>query len=57
VLDLSRNGGGSLTEAISLTGLFIDQGTVVQVKDANGSVQKYDDDQRGTVWDGRARRG
>lgn len=52
VLDLSRNGGGSLTEAISLTGLFIDQGPVVQVKDANGSVQKYDDDQPGTVWDG-----
>lgn len=52
VLDLSRNGGGSLTEAISLTGLFIDQGPVVQVKDANGSVQKYDDDQFGTVWDG-----
>ena len=37
VLDLSRNGGGSLTEAISLTGLFIDQGPVVQVKDAKGS--------------------
>jgi carboxyl-terminal processing protease len=52
VLDLSRNGGGSLTEAISLTGLFIDQGPVVQVKDSNGSVQKYDDDQLGTVWDG-----
>jgi carboxyl-terminal processing protease len=52
VLDLSRNGGGSLTEAISLTGLFIDQGPVVQVKDARGSVQKYDDDERGTVWDG-----
>ncbi len=52
VLDLSRNGGGSLTEAISLTGLFIDQGPVVQVKDANGSVQKYDDDLPGTVWDG-----
>ncbi len=52
VLDLSRNGGGSLTEAISLTGLFIDQGPVVQVKDANGSVQKYDDDHPGTTWDG-----
>lgn len=52
VLDLSRNGGGSLTEAISLTGLFIDQGPVVQVKDANGSVQKYNDDHPGTVWDG-----
>ena len=43
ILDLRRNGGGSLTEAIRLTGLFIDQGTVVQVKDSDGRVQKYDD--------------
>lgn len=52
VLDLSRNGGGSLTEAISLTGLFIDRGTVVQVKDSNGSVQQYPDEENGTAWDG-----
>ncbi len=52
VLDLSRNGGGSLTEAISLTGLFIDYGPVVQVKNADGSVQQYDDEDRGTAWDG-----
>ncbi|MCC9655924.1 carboxy terminal-processing peptidase [Rhodopirellula halodulae] len=52
VLDLSRNGGGSLTEAISLTGLFIDRGPVVQVKNSDGSVQQYSDDQGGTVWDG-----
>jgi len=52
VLDLSRNGGGSLTEAISLTGLFIDRGPVVQVKNSDGSVQQYDDDDRGTAWDG-----
>jgi len=52
VLDLSRNGGGSLTEAISLTGLFIDRGPVVQVKNSDGSVQQYDDDERGTAWDG-----
>ena len=39
VLDLRNNGGGSLTEAISLTGLFIDEGPVVQVKDADGRVQ------------------
>ena len=47
VLDLSRNGGGSLTEAISLTGLFIDRGPVVQVKDADGRVQQYDDTDAG----------
>jgi carboxyl-terminal processing protease len=52
VLDLRLNGGGSLPEAISLTGLFIDEGPVVQVKDAEGRVQQYDDLERGTAWDG-----
>jgi carboxyl-terminal processing protease len=52
VLDLRRNGGGSLTEAINLTGLFIDTGPVVQVKDADGVVQHYDDLERGMVWNG-----
>ncbi len=52
VLDLSKNGGGSLTEAINLTGLFIDRGPVVQVKDSNGQVQQYADDESGTSWDG-----
>lgn len=52
VMDLSTNGGGSLTEAIDLTGLFIDQGTVVQVKSPNGEVQQYDDRNPGTAWDG-----
>jgi carboxyl-terminal processing protease len=52
VLDLKLNGGGSLTEAINLTGLFIDLGPVVQVKNSDGSVQKYDDTEAGTVWDG-----
>jgi carboxyl-terminal processing protease len=51
VLDLSKNGGGSLTEAINLTGLFIDRGPVVQVKNSDGSVQKYDDTEAGTTWD------
>ena len=36
VLDLRTNGGGALNEAISLTGLFISDGPVVQVKDAYG---------------------
>ncbi len=52
VLDLSRNGGGSLTEAISLTGLFIDKGPVVQVKDPTGEVQVYQDEEEGAAWDG-----
>jgi carboxyl-terminal processing protease len=52
VLDLSRNGGGSLTEAINLTGLFIDQGPVVQVKDLSGRVQIYDDENSGVAWEG-----
>jgi len=52
LLDLRFNGGGSLTEAISLTGLFIDQGPVVQVKDPANNVQRYEDDEAGSVWDG-----
>ena len=52
VLDLRFNGGGSLTEAINLTGLFIDRGPVVQVKDPLNNVMKYDDTEPGTVWDG-----
>ncbi len=52
MLDLRRNGGGSLTEAINLTGLFIDDGPVVQVKDSMGNVQHYDDTEAGTSWNG-----
>lgn len=52
VLDLRRNGGGSLVEAINLTGLFIDEGPVVQVKDSSGTVEHYDDTVRGMAWSG-----
>lgn len=52
ILDLTRNGGGSLTEAINLTGLFIDEGPVVQVKDADNRVQHYDDQELGMAWKG-----
>jgi carboxyl-terminal processing protease len=52
VLDLRRNGGGSLTEAVDLTGLFIDFGAVVQVKDSDDRVQKYEDTRRGMSWSG-----
>ena len=52
VIDLRHNGGGSLTEAINLTGLFIDNGPVVQVKDSDGQKTQYDDTERGVAWDG-----
>ncbi|MFM7116334.1 MAG: carboxy terminal-processing peptidase [Planctomycetota bacterium] len=51
VLDLRRNGGGSLREAINCTGLFIDYGPVVQVKDPQGQVQQHNDERRGLSWD------
>ncbi|HVV01878.1 MAG TPA: carboxy terminal-processing peptidase, partial [Verrucomicrobiae bacterium] len=52
VLDLRRNGGGSLEEAVNLTGLFIKQGPVVQIKDFQGNIQKMDDTDPGVAWDG-----
>jgi carboxyl-terminal processing protease len=52
VLDLRRNGGGSLTEAINLTGLFLYDGPVVQVKDADGRITPYYDLDPGISWSG-----
>ncbi len=52
VVDLRRNGGGSLDEAIDLTGLFIKTGPVVQVKDSDGNVEELDDKDPGVAWDG-----
>lgn len=52
VIDLRHNGGGSLTESINLTGLFIDTGPVVQVKDLDGTKQQYEDTERGLAWTG-----
>ena len=51
MLDLRRNGGGSLKEAIDLTGLFIDEGTVVQVKDSYDQITKYEDETPGLSWE------
>ena len=52
VIDLRNNGGGSLTEAIELTGLFIDRGPVVQVRNQGRQVQVEQDFDAGTHWDG-----
>ena len=43
VIDLRNNGGGHLTEATALTGLFIDNGPVVQLRNANGRISRLDD--------------
>ncbi|WP_264861241.1 S41 family peptidase, partial [Klebsiella pneumoniae] len=40
IIDLRTNGGGALTEAVSLSGLFIPSGPVVQVRDNNGKVRE-----------------
>lgn len=52
ILDLRGNGGGLLDDAVELTGLFIDQGPVVQVKDGDGDVQVLADEEPGTSYDG-----
>ena len=50
ILDLRMNGGGSLPEAIDLTGLFIDLGPVVQVKTPMGEIEELADDAPGMAW-------
>lgn len=52
VIDLRGNGGGALVEATTMTGLFIDTGPVVQVRDANGRVAVETDREPGMAWDG-----
>ncbi|MEQ9886162.1 carboxy terminal-processing peptidase [Pectobacterium zantedeschiae] len=49
VIDLRTNGGGALTEAVGLSGLFIPSGPVVQVRDNNGKVRE-DSDTDGIVY-------
>jgi carboxyl-terminal processing protease len=51
VVDLRQNGGGLLDEAKTVSGLFIDTGPVVQVKESVG-IRHHDDDEEGTAWDG-----
>ena len=51
VVDLRGNAGGALSEAIEMTGLFIDEGPVVQIKGPRGIEQRFDE-VAGRVWDG-----
>ncbi|MCL1094254.1 carboxy terminal-processing peptidase [Shewanella kaireitica] len=52
IIDLRGNGGGALTEATLLTGLFIEQGPVVQIRDANGRVSQNRDNDGRVTYDG-----
>ncbi|MDB5745990.1 MAG: tail-specific protease [Massilia sp.] len=52
LIDLRNNGGGSLIEAVELTGLFIDKGPIVQQRTAEGRVEVESDTNAGLAWDG-----
>lgn len=52
LIDLRNNGGGSLSEAIELTGLFVGKGPVVQQRNAQGKISIESDERAGVVWDG-----
>jgi len=52
ILDLRGNGGGLLSEAVELAGLFIPEGPVVQVKSVQGGIRHHDDRDGKVFWDG-----
>ena len=52
IIDLRNNGGGSLQEAIDLTGLFIETGPVVQIKSASGRIEVEKDFDRNIHYEG-----
>ena len=52
IVDLRNNGGGSLAEAINLTGLFIPDGPVVQIRNASGRIDVQKDEDKDLYYDG-----
>jgi len=52
ILDLRNNGGGALTDAVKISGLFLPGGPVVQVKDAQGTIRVLEDDDPDVAYDG-----
>ena len=52
ILDLRNNGGGALEDARLMSGLFIDKGPIVQVKNHMGQIDVLEDDEAGLVYDG-----
>ncbi len=52
VLNLTRNGGGLLDEAVKISGLFVHKGGVVATRDSSGKAQVLEDDDGAVVWKG-----
>ena len=52
IFDLRNNGGGSLSDVVSIVGFFIDRGPVVQVKTRQGGVNSQSDNESGVLFDG-----
>jgi carboxyl-terminal processing protease len=52
VIDLRDNGGGHLSEATGLVGLFVENGPVVQLRETSGHIEVLDDPEPGVAWEG-----
>lgn len=52
ILDVRNNGGGALSDAVSIAGLFFSEGPVVQVRSSNGTTKVLDDDDSKVVYSG-----
>lgn len=52
IMDVRNNGGGSLSEVLDITGLFVGSGPVVQVKNSNGKIKVLETKEKEIVWDG-----
>jgi len=52
VMDLRDNGGGHLSEATGLVGLFVERGPVVQLRETSGRIEVLDDPEPGIAWEG-----
>ncbi len=52
IIDLRNDGGGALTDAVKIAGLFIKEGPVVQVRTSDGTTRTHKDDSGNTMFDG-----
>jgi carboxyl-terminal processing protease len=52
IMDIRNNGGGSLSEVVDITGLFVGRGAVVQVKDSKGKITVLESKENEIAWDG-----
>jgi carboxyl-terminal processing protease len=52
VMDLRANGGGHLSEATELSGLFIERGPIVQLRETRGTIQQLDDPSPSAIYGG-----